>query len=337
MKLFVSGGCGFIGVNFIRYALKTMPDVEIVNFDKLTYAGNLESLSGIEDDPRYTFVRGDIADGRAVMSAVDASFDAIINFAAESHVDRSILESADFMRTNVVGTERLLTAAKQRRTGVFLQVSTDEVYGPAPPGKSFSEYAPLAPTSPYAASKAAADLVAMSFFRTHGVPVMITRCTNNFGPYQFPEKLIPFFITRALAEQKLPLYGDGSQRRDWIFVEDHCRALVELLKEPLPGEILNIAGGNELTNLQLTMRILDLVGRKKELIAFVEDRPAHDRRYALDCSKMMRLTGWEPVYGFDESLKRTVKWYVENEAWLGSVRDGRYLEYYEKQYGKRLG
>jgi len=337
MKLLVTGGCGFIGVNFIRHVLRAMPDAEIVNFDKLTYAGNLESLADIEDDPRYSFIRGDIADGAAVMDVLDRSFDAIVNFAAESHVDRSILESADFIRTNVLGTERLLTAAKERGTCLFLQVSTDEVYGSAPPGVSFDEDAVLTPTSPYAASKAAADLVAMSFFRTHRLPVMITRSTNNFGPYQFPEKLIPFFLTRALANEKVPLYGDGSQKRDWIYVEDHCRALLRLLAEPFPGQVVNIGAGNELTNLQLTMRILDLVGRDKDLILFVRDRPGHDQRYALDSSRLRRLAGWEPVYGFEESLKRTVHWYVDNEAWLESVRDGRYLEYYEKQYGKRLG
>jgi len=334
-RLFVTGGCGFIGSNFVRFALADRPDVCILNFDKLTYAGNLENLSDIEGDRRYTFVKGDIADRSAVEKALSAEFDAVINFAAETHVDRSILSAGEFIRTNVLGTQVLLEVAAARGVGKFIQISTDEVYGSLGPKGYFTEETPIAPNSPYSASKAAADLIARSYFHTFGFGAVITRCSNNFGPYQFPEKLIPLFVTNALADEKLPLYGDGMNVRDWIYVDDHSSAILAVLEKGSPGQVYNIGGGNERANVEITRFILETLGKSQDLIEFVKDRPGHDRRYAIDSSKIRRELGWAPSHSFEEALERTIKWYVENRRWWQRVKSGEYREYYRKQYGNR--
>ncbi len=334
-RIFVTGGCGFIGSNFIHYALAERSDIEIRNFDNLTYAGNLENLADVESDARYSFVKGDIADRRAVEAALEGGFDAVINFAAETHVDRSILDAGDFIRTNVLGTQVLLEAARSAGMVRFVQISTDEVYGSLGATGLFTEETPLAPNSPYSASKAAADLVARSYFRTFGLPVMVTRCSNNFGPYQFPEKLIPLFVTNALAERKLPLYGDGMNVRDWIYVDDHSSAIMAVLEGGRAGEVYNIGGGNERSNVEITRAILGILGKDESLIEFVRDRPGHDRRYAIDSSKIERELGWRPAHTFDDALEATVRWYVEHEDWWRRVRSGEYMEYYQKQYGER--
>jgi len=334
-RLFVTGGCGFIGSNFVRFALADRPDVCILNFDKLTYAGNLENLSDIEGDRRYTFVKGDIADRSAVEKALSAEFDGVINFAAETHVDRSILSAGEFIRTNVLGTQVLLEVAAARGVGKFIQISTDEVYGSLGPKGYFTEETPIAPNSPYSASKAAADLIARSYFHTFGFGAVITRCSNNFGPYQFPEKLIPLFVTNALADEKLPLYGDGMNVRDWIYVDDHSSAILAVLEKGSPGQVYNIGGGNERANVEITRFILETLGKSQDLIEFVKDRPGHDRRYAIDSSKIRRELGWAPSHSFEEALERTIKWYVENRRWWQRVKSGEYREYYRKQYGNR--
>lgn len=334
-KLFVTGGAGFIGSNFIRWALDHSSDVEITNFDSLTYAGNLENLTDLEANPRYSFVKGDVADRQAVEAALDTGFDAVVNFAAETHVDRSILDAGDFIRTNVLGTQVLLDVARAREVKRFVQISTDEVYGSLGPTGYFTETTPLAPSSPYSASKAAADLVALSYFTTFGLPVLVTRCSNNFGPFQFPEKLIPLFVTNAMAGEELPLYGDGMNVRDWIYVDDHGSAVMAVLERGAPGEVYNIGGGNERTNVDITKLILQTLGKPESLIRFVTDRPGHDRRYAIDSAKIEGELSWKPAHSFEEAMKHTIKWYVENEPWWQHVKSGEYMEYYEKQYGAR--
>jgi len=334
-RLLVTGGCGFIGSNFIHWALREHPEIEIRNFDKLTYAGNLENLADVDNDPRYSFVRGDIADRGAVEAALEGGCDAVINFAAETHVDRSILDAGEFIRTNVLGAQVLIEAARAAGVARFVQISTDEVYGSLGPAGYFTEDTPLSPNSPYSASKASADLVARSYFKTFGFPVIITRCSNNFGPYQFPEKLIPLFVTNALADEKLPLYGDGMNVRDWIYVDDHSSAIMAVLERGAPGEVYNIGGGNERANVEITRAILSILDKPETLIEFVKDRPGHDRRYAIDSSKIRSELGWRPAHTFEEALETTVKWYVDNPEWWRRVKSGEYKEYYRKQYGQR--
>jgi len=335
-RILVTGGCGFIGSNFVRYVLETEPDVSVVNFDCLTYAGNLANLADLREHPRHCFIKGDITDRAAVRAALSDGIDSIIHFAAESHVDRSILDSGPFVRTNVLGTQVLLDAAREFQIKRFVQVSTDEVYGSLGPTGAFTEETPLAPNSPYAASKAAADLLVRSYTHTFGLPALTTRCSNNYGPYQFPEKLIPLFISNLLADQPVPVYGDGQQIRDWLHVRDHCAAIVAVWKHGRVGEVYNIGGRTEKTNLELTHLLLDLLGKPRSLIRFVADRPGHDRRYAIDCSKIERELGWRPTVAFDEGLRQTIAWYQNNSAWVEQIRSGEYRHYYERQYGNRL-
>jgi dTDP-glucose 4,6-dehydratase len=341
--LLVTGGAGFIGSNFVRYALEQHPDWQITNLDKLTYAGNLENLSDLQDRPGYSFVKGDIADRELVDKLLGQGFDAIVNFAAESHVDRSILDASPFIETNVKGTQVLLEAARAHWLAsntqhiipnTFLQVSTDEVYGSVDSGHC-TEQALLAPNSPYSASKTAADLLCRAYFKTHGVPTVVTRCTNNLGPYQFPEKLIPLVITNALEGKPIPVYGDGLNVRDWIYVLDHCRALEAVIQKGKPGEVYNIGGGNEKTNLDLIHKLLELLDKPQGLIQFVTDRPAHDRRYAVDCTRIGAELGWKPAYSFEQALSATVDWYLNNEPWWRSIKSGEYASYYERMYHKR--
>lgn len=314
MMMLVTGGLGFIGSNFIRYMLSRHPDCSIVNIDLVTYAGNPANLKDIEEDPRYSFVRGDICDRECVTDALERyQVDTIIHFAAESHVDRSISDASVFVRTNVLGTHVLLEAARIQGIRRFIHVSTDEVYGSIPAG-SFSETDSLNPSSPYSASKAGSDLLARSYYLTFGLPVIVTRCTNNFGPYQHPEKLIPLFVTNLFQGRTVPVYGTGRNVRDWIYVIDHCRAIDCILSRGKPGEIYNIGSGNELTNLEITHRLLELTGQDTSRISFVQDRPGHDWRYSLDSSKI-RSMGWTPEYDFDAGLRETVAWYRENGWW----------------------
>lgn len=334
MKLLITGGAGFIGSNFIRYIVQQHPDWEITNLDKLTYAGNLENLKEVEGNPRYRFIKGDIADRELVDSLLQEKFDAIINFAAESHVDRSILDASPFLETNIRGTQVLLEGARKYSVKRFVQVSTDEVYGSIEQG-SFTELSPLHPSSPYSASKAAADLLCLAYHTTHRTPVIITRCSNNFGPYQFPEKLIPLAITNAIEDKPIPVYGDGLNVRDWIFVLDHCRALEAVLEKGRDGKVYNIGAGNEMTNLDLVHRLLKLLGKPESLIQFVTDRPGHDRRYSLDSSKIRTELGWKPIYSFDDALAFTVNWYLNNRQWWQRVKSGDYVRYYEQVYLKR--
>lgn len=314
MKMLVTGGLGFIGSNFIRYVLSRYPECALVNLDLMTYAGNPANLKDIEDDPRYSFVRGDICDRECVADVLERhQVDTIIHFAAESHVDRSISDASVFVRTNVLGTHVLLEAARIQGIRRFIHVSTDEVYGSIPVG-SFTETDSLNPSSPYSASKAGSDLLARSYYFTFGLPVIVTRCTNNFGPYQYPEKLIPLFVTNLFQGKTVPVYGTGRNVRDWIYVIDHCRAIDCILSRGKPGEIYNIGSGNELTNLEITRRLLELTGRDTSMITFVQDRPGHDWRYSLDASKL-RSMGWTPEYDFDAGLRETVTWYRENGWW----------------------
>jgi dTDP-glucose 4,6-dehydratase len=314
MKMLVTGGLGFIGSNFIRYILSRYPECALVNLDLMTYAGNPANLKDIEDDPRYSFVRGDICDRECVTDVLERhQVDTIIHFAAESHVDRSISDAPVFVRTNVLGTHVLLEAARIQGIRRFIHVSTDEVYGSIPVG-SFTETDGLNPSSPYSASKAGSDLLARSYYLTYGLPVIVTRCTNNFGPYQYPEKLIPLFVTNLFEGRTVPVYGTGRNVREWIYVIDHCRAIDCILTRGKPGEIYNIGSGNELTNLEITHRLLELTGRDTSQITFVQDRPGHDWRYSLDASKL-RSMGWTPEYDFEAGLRETVAWYRENGWW----------------------
>ena len=335
MRLVVTGGAGFIGSNFVRYMLAEHEDVQIVNLDKLTYAGNLENLADVAESPRYRFVQADVADAKAVESIFADGFDAILHLAAETHVDRSLEDASPFLRTNVLGTQVLLEAARRHGVARFVHISTDEVYGSAPPNASFDENAPLRPSSPYAASKASGDLLVSSYVHTFGLPVVILRCTNNYGPYQFPEKMIPLMIANALEDRPLPVYGDGLQARDWIHVEDYCRAILAALRKGRAGEIYNVSAGRPRTNLEVIRTLLGFVGKPESLITFVQDRPGHDRRYALDSTKFRNELGWEPRRSFEEGLASTVEWNRANAAWLERCRSGAYRDYYQRHYTER--
>jgi len=331
----VTGGAGFIGSNFVRLALAQSPDLRIVTIDLLTYAGNLENLAGVPED-RHTFVRADVTDPEAMARAIPAGADAVINFAAETHVDRSILGPVAFARTNVVGTQVLLEAARARGVRRFLQVSTDEVYGSlAPDAPAFTEDHPLAPSSHYAASKAGADLLVLAAHRTYGQDVVITRCSNNYGPYQFPEKLIPLMLSNALEDKPLPVYGDGRQVRDWIYTDDHSRAILAAAARGRPGRVYNIGARSERHNIDVVRGILRELGKPESLIRHVTDRPGHDRRYAIDPRRAQEELGWRPETDFDEGLARTIRWYRDHADWWRRVRDGSYREFYEKWYGGR--
>jgi dTDP-glucose 4,6-dehydratase len=330
MRVLVTGGAGFIGSNFIRLLLAQDPGVEIANLDKLTYAGNLENLDDVAADPRYRFIRGDICDRQAVARAIEGC-QAVVNFAAETHVDRAIGDPASFLHTDILGVYVLLEAARQAGVKRFVQVSTDEVYGPIAAG-SAREDGPLNPTNPYSASKAGGELLARSYFATYGFPVLITRGANTFGPYQYPEKLMPLFVTNALEDQPLPVYGDGQQVREWIYVTDHCRAIALVLERGQPGEIYNISTGIGLPNLEVTRLILAAAGKPETLIKHVKDRPGHDRRYSIDSSKM-RALGWRPERDFRAALEETVAWYRDHPGWWRKIKSGEFLEYYRRQYG----
>ena len=333
MNILVTGGAGFIGSNFIRLLLDES-EQRIVNLDLLTYAGNLANLAGLEQHPRYRFVRGDIGDRALVAELLTAEkIDAVVNFAAESHVDRSIDAPRVFLETNTLGTQALLEVAADQRLTRFVQVSTDEVYGSLGAQGRFTESSSLRPNSPYAASKAAADLICRAYHQTFGLPVMITRCSNNYGPYQFPEKLIPLMIANALEQKPLPVYGDGQNVRDWIYVEDHCRAIDRVLRNGQPGEVYNIGGESELPNIELVKMLLAQLAQPESLIEFVPDRPGHDRRYAIDANKIGNELDWQPQVRFAEGLARTIRWYVANRAWWEKIRSGEYQAYYETMYG----
>jgi len=333
----ITGGCGFIGSNFVLHVLETYPDVSIVNLDLLTYAGNFENLQDTAPyGDRHRFVRGDIADRKLVDDLLSERPDAVINFAAESHVDRSILDASAFVQTNVLGTQVLLDSCRAHGIGRFLQISTDEVYGSlGPTDRAFTEEHQLAPNSPYAASKAAADLLVRAYHKTHGMDVVITRCSNNYGPFQFPEKLIPLMISNALQDKELPVYGDGLNVRDWIHVVDHCRAVDLVLRKGVSGEIYNIGGNSEYPNIDIVKYILARLTKPESLLRFVKDRPGHDRRYAMDASKLKSALGWEPAISFEDGMNRTISWYIEHEAWWQRIKTGEYLTYYEQWYGNR--
>lgn len=346
--ILVTGGAGFIGSNFIHYMLEQYRDYKVINVDALTYAGNLENLKDVSSHPNYIFIKADIRD-RAKMEEVFSqhNIDAVINFAAESHVDRSILEPDVFLTTNVLGTQVLLDVAKKHwkinpddkfcreyKPGVkFVQISTDEVYGSLGASGLFTETMPLLPNSPYSASKASADLMVRAYHMTYGMPVNITRCSNNYGPYQFPEKLIPLMIYNCLHDKELPVYGDGMQIRDWLYVWDHCSAIDAVLHKGLVGEVYNVGGNNEKMNIEIVKLIIQTLGKSEDLIRYVKDRPGHDRRYAIDNTKITMELGWKPAYSFEEGMKRTIKWYLANQDWVDNVVSGDYVEYYEKMYG----
>ncbi len=335
-KILVTGGAGFIGSNFVRMVLDEHPDCFVVNLDKLTYAGNLGNLSEFLEHPNHKFVRGDICDGPLVGKIIDEyQIEAIVNFAAESHVDRSITSPKVFIDTNIAGTLTLLEAARDKKIERFVQISTDEVYGALGAEGKFTERTPLGPNSPYSASKAAADHLVRAFGHTWGVKYNITRCSNNYGPYQFPEKLIPLMINNALHDKELPVYGDGLYVRDWLYVYDHCTAIWQVLQKAPLGEIYNIGGCNEKANLEVIGLILGRLGKPKSLIRHVTDRPGHDRRYAIDASKIIGTLGWKPSVNFEEGIHKTIDWYIENQSWLRNVVSGDYQSYYESMYGNR--
>lgn len=338
MKLLVTGGAGFIGSNFVIYMLQQYPTYEIVNMDALTYAGNLENLKSVENNTNYTFIKADIANKEAVEQIFDQhQIEVVVNFAAESHVDRSILEPEVFVNTNVLGTQVLLDAAKKYNVTKFVQVSTDEVYGSLGETGLFTEETPLAPNSPYSASKAGGDLLVRAYHETFGLPVNITRCSNNYGPFQFPEKLIPLMISRALNDEALPVYGDGLNIRDWLYVEDHCSAIDLVIHKGVSGEVYNIGGNNERTNVHIVQKILQELGKPESLISYVDDRPGHDRRYGIDPTKIMNELGWKPKHNFETGIKEMIQWYLDNKKWWQRIQSGVYREYVTKQYGKRLG
>lgn len=334
MRILVTGGAGFIGSNFIRYILNKNRNCEVVNLDKLSYAGNLENLKDLEKDPRYTFIKGDICDSKVVDKAIKGC-DYVANFAAESHVDRSIIDPSEFVMTNIVGTHILLEAARSAKITRFIQISTDEVYGSIEEG-SFNENSPLFPNSPYSASKAGAELLCRSYFITFGLPVVVTRSSNNFGPYQYPEKFVALAITNLIEGKNIPVYGDGKNVRDWIYVEDNCDAIYFILEKGVSGEIYNIAGGSEMQNIEIVNTILKLMSEPTSKIEYVKDRPGHDRRYSLDDSKTRKL-GWKPKYEFKGALSKTIEWYENNQDWWKKIkhRSADYKGYYNKQYGGR--
>lgn len=337
MKLLITGGAGFIGSNFIHYWLREHPEDNVVNFDALTYAGNLENLADVKENPHYSFIRGDICDRDAVERAMD-EVDTVVHFAAESHVDRSITDPSAFVRTNVLGTQVLLDVALKKNVTRFHHISTDEVFGSLEPGdtKKFTDQTPYAPRSPYAASKAGSDHIVRAYHTTYNLPVTITNCSNNFGPYHFPEKFIPLAITNVLEDKKIPIYGDGQQIRDWLHVDDHCRAIDAVLSRGKIGETYLIGGMTELyPNIEIARKILTLLGRDESYLEHVQDRPGHDRKYDVDWTKIKEELGWEPQYSFDEWLEKTVEWYKNNEAWWKNIKSGEYKDYYKKQYEER--
>ena len=340
MKILVTGGAGFIGGNFVHYMVNKYPEYQIVNLDLLTYAGNLETLKDVEDKPNYKFYRGDIADREFIMDLFDRErFDIVVNFAAESHVDRSITNPGIFAETNVIGTMVLLDASKAYGVKRYHQVSTDEVYGDLPLDRTdlfFTEETPLHTSSPYSASKASADLFVLAYNRTFGLPVTISRCSNNYGPYHFPEKLIPLMISRALADEKLPVYGKGENVRDWLHVEDHCSAIDLIIHNGRVGEVYNVGGHNERTNLEVVQTILKQLDKPESLIHYVTDRPGHDMRYAIDPTKLETELGWKPKYNFDTGIRQTIQWYLDNEDWWKNILSGEYSQYFDKMYGERL-
>ncbi len=334
MKLFVTGGAGFIGSNFIRHVLGLGNKYAVVNYDKLTYAGNLANLKSVEENPNYRFVRGDICEASAVKAAM-AGCDVVVHFAAESHVDRSIYEPAPVIETNVTGTFVLLQVARTLGVERFVHVSTDEVYGDLPPGEFADENSQLQPSSPYSASKAGSDLLVRSYVRTYGFPAVITRSSNNYGPFQFPEKFLPLMITNALDDSPLPIYGDGKQQRDWLHVEDHCAGILAILERGRIGEVYNIGGLDIEENLTIARRVLHLMGKPETLLSYVKDRPGHDRRYALNCQKIEWELSWKPRISLEDGLRETIDWYRRNGEWIAGVRGGQYLSYYEKYYVNR--
>ena len=334
--ILATGGAGFIGSNFVCHMVKKYPQYHIINLDVLTYAGNLENVSEMEACPNYSFVKGNISDAQTVKQVMqEYQIDALINFAAESHVDRSIAEPRIFVQTNVVGTQVLLDAVRHHHVEKYLQISTDEVYGTLGKDGLFLETTPLAPNSPYSASKASADLLVRAYFETYGLPASITRCSNNYGPYHFPEKLIPLVITNAMENREIPVYGDGLQVRDWLHVQDHCQAIDLVLHRGKIGEIYNVGGNNERTNLHIVNKVLEVLGKPKSLIRHVSDRLGHDRRYAIDASKLRRELDWQPQYTFETGIKETIQWYLDNSQWWQRVKSGEYKAYYEKMYAGR--
>ncbi len=340
MKILVTGGAGFIGGNFVHYMVNKYPEDQIVNLDLLTYAGNLETCRPVEGKPNYSFVRGDIADREFVFHLFEKEkFDVVVNFAAESHVDRSISDPEIFVRTNVMGTAALLDACNQFGIKRYHQVSTDEVYGDLPLDRKdlfFTETTPLHTSSPYSASKASADLFVLAYHRTYGLPVTISRCSNNYGPYHFPEKLIPLMISRALEEKPLPVYGTGENVRDWLHVYDHCAAIDLIVRRGKEGEVYNVGGHNERTNLEVVRTILKYLNKPESLISYVEDRKGHDRRYAIDPSKIEKELGWKPKYNFDTGISQTIQWYLDNREWWENILSGEYRNYFDKMYGNKL-
>jgi dTDP-glucose 4,6-dehydratase len=334
MKLLVTGGAGFIGSNFIRHVLSLDKGYEIINFDKLTYAGNLANLGAVAESPNYSLIKGDICDATAVEAAMRGC-EAVVHFAAESHVDRSIYEPAQVIETNITGTFVLLQVARTLRLARFVHISTDEVYGDMPDSEFADEHSALRPSSPYSASKASSDLLVLSFVRTYGFPAVVTRSSNNYGPYQFPEKFLPLMITNAQDDKPLPIYGDGKQQRDWLHVEDNCRGILAVLEGGRVGAVYNIGGLDVVDNLSIARRLLQLAGKPESLLSYVQDRPGHDRRYALRCQAMEHDLGWRPMIPLEQGLRQTVEWYKTNQAWLTGVRGGAYRSYYEKYYENR--
>ncbi len=334
MKIFVTGGAGFIGSNFIRHVLSLKKGYKIVNFDKLTYAGNLANLESVADHPDYSFIKGSICDAAAVEEAMRGC-DSVVHFAAESHVDRSIYEPAPVIETNVTGTFFMLQVARKLNIERFVHISTDEVYGDMEPGQFANENSPLKPSSPYSASKASSDLLVLSYVRTYGFPGLITRSSNNYGPYQFPEKFLPLMITNIFDNKQLPIYGDGKQQRDWLHVEDNCRGVLAVLERGRIGQVYNIGGLDVEENLTIARTLLRLIGKPESLLSYVKDRPGHDRRYALHCDKMEQDLGWKPAVPLEEGLRQTIDWYKSNAKWMAGVRDGGYLSYYDKYYENR--